>query len=57
MECINATGLRRNSGQWGTQPLLLMQGVGVKAALSLTTSNFLCTGNKTWVPHSSRTLA
>jgi hypothetical protein len=32
MECLNATSLRRKSGQWGTQPLLLVQGVGVKAA-------------------------
>jgi hypothetical protein len=34
MESINATSLRRKSGQWGTQPLLLVQGVGVKAAVS-----------------------
>jgi hypothetical protein len=31
--------------------------VGVKAAVSLNTSNFLCTGNKGWVPHSSPVLA
>jgi hypothetical protein len=34
MECINATNLRRKSGPWGTQTLLLVQGVGVRAAVS-----------------------
>jgi hypothetical protein len=34
MECIYATSLHRKSGQWGTHPLLLVQGVEVKAAVS-----------------------
>jgi hypothetical protein len=42
--------------EWGTQPLLLVQGVGVRA-VCVTTSHFLPTGYKSWVPHSSRFLA
>jgi hypothetical protein len=38
--------------EWGTQRLLLVQGVGV-----VTTSKLLRTGNKRSVPHSSRFLA
>jgi hypothetical protein len=42
MECINATSLRRKSGQRGTQPLLLVERTaGPSATLGMTKFRFV----------------